>query len=123
MYTPDIFLDNPVSKDRIITYLKVHGFRFQDLFYDIRIVCPDNYSTYHYCSRSKTLLHVYDEKGNQIYNRKPIKVTGFVECLCHYVLPRHRSGLVYHVCKIPYLLVQDHEKREARLKLERKYKD
>lgn len=120
MYTPDIFLDNPVLKNRVITYLRVHGFKFQDLFYDVRIICPNNNSTYHYCSRSKTLLHIYDDKGKRIYNRKPLKVTGFLEVMCHYVLPKYKPGLVYHVCKIPYLLIQDNEKREHRLKLKKK---
>lgn len=110
MYTPDIFLDNPVCKKRIITYLEAHGFSFQCISCDVRILCPDKFSVYHYSSISKTLIPLYNSKGQKIYNEKPIKVTGFLEAVCHYILPRHRSGLVYNVCKIPYLLLQNEEK-------------
>ena len=103
MQTPDLFLDNPTLKRRIILYLSIHGFEFQDLFYDVRITCPDKNSTYHYCSRSKTLIHLYNSKKQKILNERPSKVTGFLEAICHYILPHHKAYLIYHVCKIPYL--------------------
>lgn len=104
MYTPPIFEDDPLLKRRIILYLSVHGFKFQDLYYDVRITCPDFHSVYIYCSRSKTLLHLYDKKGDRVYNKRPIKVTGFLESICHYILPQHCPSLSYHVCKIPYII-------------------
>lgn len=107
MYCPDIFKDNSNVKEKVITYLSVHGFKFLDIGTATRIICPDKFTTFHYCADTQILRYLFNAKGQKIYNVAPIKVEGFMEAICSHVLPNVGKGyLVYNVCKIPYLLYE-----------------
>ena len=103
MYCPDIFKDDERINKKIITYLSVHGFEFLHVGMFTRIICPDKFTTFHYCAESQMLRYLTNEKGEPVYNVVPFKVDGFLGALCSHILPKHKPSIIYNVCKIPYL--------------------